>query len=129
MIFLLDTSTPVCRVPFVDGDQRFEYEWQADRELARRLHAYMRNCLAEHSWTFEDITGIGVMKGPGSFTGLRIGLTILNTLADTLAIPIVGVEMSDTWRDQALSRLEAGDNDRLVLPMYGAEAHITKPRK
>lgn len=129
MILLLDTSTATCRLTLVDGGEQYSYEWEAGRGLARGLHAYLRDRLAEHGWTFADIAGIGVMKGPGSFTGLRIGLTVLNTLADTLAIPIVGVEMSDTWRDQALSRLAAGDNDRLVLPMYGAEAHITKPRK
>lgn len=129
MILLLDTSTPVCRLTFVDGDQLHSYEWESGRELARHLHAYLRDRLAEQSLAFTDLAGIGVMKGPGSFTGLRIGLTVLNTLADTLDIPIVGVEMGDDWQGEALRRLQGGENDQLVLPFYGREAHITQPRK
>ena len=129
MIVLLDTSTPMCRLTLVDGEQQYDHEWQADRGLARSLHAYLRDCLAEHGWTFSDITGIGAMKGPGSFTGLRIGLTVLNTLADTLRVPIVGATLSETWRQEALGRLAADENDTLVLPFYGREANITKPRK
>lgn len=130
MIILLDTSTALCRLTLVsDDDEHHTYEWEAGRELARGLHAFLRDRLAEHGQEFADIAGIGAMKGPGSFTGLRIGLTVLNTLADTLHIPIVGVEMSDTWQDKALGRLASGESDRIVLPYYGREAIITQPRK
>lgn len=129
MIALLDTSTALCRLTLVSDNERHTYEWEAGRELARGLHVFLRDRLAEHGQGFTSITGIGVMKGPGSFTGLRIGLTILNTLADTLHIPIVGIEMSDDWQDKVLRRLVSGENDRIVLPYYGREATITKPRK
>ena len=72
--------------------------------------------------------GIGVMKGPGSFTGLRIGLTVTNTLADSLSAPIVGATGED-WRETALEKLRAGENEKIVMPEYGAVAHITAPRK
>jgi len=68
------------------------------------------------------------MKGPGSFTGLRIGITVFNTIADTNNVPIVG-ETGDSWQDKAIMRLENGENDHVVLPEYGSEANITKPRK
>jgi hypothetical protein len=55
-------------------------------------------------------------------------MTVLNTLADTLQIPIVGAAGSD-WEQHSLERLRQGDNDGIVLPEYGGEAHITKPRK
>ena len=104
------------------------YEWEAGRTLARDMLAYLRDRLAEHDATFADIDGVGAFRGPGSFTGLRIGLTVLNTLADANAIPIVG-ETGDDWEQRALTRLKAGENDKLVMPEYGGEAHITKPRK
>lgn len=128
MIALLDSSTPLCRLVLVDGQQRFTYEWQADRMLAKELHGWLRDRLAEHDKTWDDIDGIGVFRGPGSYTGLRIGLTVLNTFAENLAVPIVGV-WGDTWLENALTRLRAGDNDRIVLPYYHNDANITTQRK
>ena len=128
MIVLLDTSTPTCHLTLVDGTQATAYKWLAERQLARGLLEFLRDKLAEHGKTLDDITAIGVMKGPGSFTGLRIGLTVLNTIADDKNIPIVGVA-GDDWLDRAQARLKAGDNDHLVMPEYGAAANITAPRK
>lgn len=128
MIVLLDTSTGLCRLVLIDGDNKYEHEWQADRKLARELLAYIRDRLSEHDKKFDDISGIAVMRGPGSFTGLRIGMTVANTLAEGLAVPIVG-ETGENWKTAALARLRSGENDRIVLPEYGGSAHITKPRK
>lgn len=128
MIVLVDTSSAVCVLVLVIDGKQYEYEWQADRRLAKELLAFLRDRLSEHAATVHNITGIGVMRGPGSFTGLRIGMTVLNTLAESVSVPIVGVT-GDDWRQVALQRLDSGENDRLVLPEYGADAHITKPRK
>jgi tRNA threonylcarbamoyladenosine biosynthesis protein TsaB len=128
MILLLDTSTPLCKLILVDDSTQIESEWQADRTLAKGLIGYIKERLAAQDKTWQDVNGIGVFKGPGSFTGLRIGLTVLNTAADALSIPIVGVT-GDEWKRDALARLKAGENDMIVLPEYGSDAHITKPRK
>ncbi|HET6746879.1 MAG TPA: tRNA (adenosine(37)-N6)-threonylcarbamoyltransferase complex dimerization subunit type 1 TsaB [Candidatus Saccharimonadales bacterium] len=128
MILLLDTSTPVCKLTLVDGTWRYYDEWQADRELARKLLAYLRDQLEKNGKSWGDISGIGASRGPGSFTGLRIGLTVLNTIADAEKIPIVGAEGED-WKVAALEKLKSGKGDTIVLPLYGSEAHITKPRK
>lgn len=128
MIVLLDTSTSVCYVSLVEGAHVTEHQWQADRTLARHLLAFLRDTLAQRGASFGDLSGIGAMKGPGSFTGLRIGLSVANTLADGLAIPIVGTA-GDAWQVEAQARLARGENDQIVLPMYSGEAHITQPRK
>ena len=128
MILLLDTSTGECKLTLVSNDTQYDYTWQADRRLAKELLGFLRDRLAEHAVSLQDITGIGVMRGPGSFTGLRIGITVMNTLAESLSVPIVG-ESGDEWRRIALQRLTDGESDQLVLPEYGADAHITKPRK
>ena len=128
MILLLDTSTPVCKLTLVEGEKTFHDEWQADRGLADGLLGYLRNQLKAKGKSWDDITGVGVYKGPGSFTGLRIGLTVCNTIADAKAIPIVG-ETGEDWQVTARNRLAAGENNRLVMPLYGREANITKPRK
>ena len=128
MILLLDTSTAVCRLVLVDTDTRSEYEWQADRQLAKGLLGWLNDRLAESGRSWQDISAIGAYLGPGSFTGLRIGLTVVNTLADSLAIPIVGTT-GDSWQNEAIERLEKGENDRIALPFYGSDANITTPKK
>ncbi len=128
MILLLDTSTQNCKVTIIDGDWRQDKEWQADRTLAKHLLKYLHGTLQEYGKTWSDITAIGVFQGPGSFTGLRIGITVMNTLADANNIPIVGGR-GDNWRDEALAKLSDGMNEIVVLPYYGGEANITIPKK
>lgn len=128
MILLIDTSTPVCRLTAVDGGNRREYEWQAGRELAKNLLSWLEARLAEQGRSLRDITGLGAFRGPGSFTGLRIGLTVWNTLADGLHVPIVGGE-GENWQDAVLESLNSGQNDQVVLPYYDRDANITTPRK
>lgn len=128
MILLLDTSTPICKLVLVDGDNQIENEWQADRTLAKGLLGYIDKNLQKNKKTWSDITAIGAFEGPGSFTGLRIGLTVLNTVADSEGIPIVGGQ-GEGWQKDVLAKIKAGQNDRLVMPFYGSEAHITAPRK
>jgi len=128
MILLLDTSTPVCKLTLIEGDWRFDDEWEAGRTLAKGLLSYLSEHFEAHGKSWKDISGIVAFKGPGSFTGLRIGLTVLNTIADSEQLPIVGTT-GDDWQSEGMSRIEAGENDTLVMPEYGAEAHITTPRK
>lgn len=128
MILLLDTSTPICRLSLVDGDWHYDDQWQADRELAKGLLGYLHQQLQKNGKDWADISAVGVFQGPGSFTGLRIGLTVLNTLADAQGIAIVGATGGD-WQATVLARLNARENDKIVLPFYGREANITQARK
>lgn len=128
MIILLDTSTPVCKLSLVEGEWRYDDEWEANRELAKGILGYLHTQLERHGKSWRDISGIVGFRGPGSFTGLRIGLTVLNTLADAEHIPIVGMT-GDDWQTMGIRRLEDGQNDKIILPEYGREANITQPRK
>lgn len=128
MILLLNTSTPVCLVTLIDGETIHDESWQADRGLANGLLKYVDSLLKKYSFGWNDISGIGVYEGPGSFTGLRIGITVMNTIADAQHIPIVGAQGED-WRETVARRLLSGENDKIVMPFYGSDAHITTPRK
>ncbi|MDO8336541.1 MAG: tRNA (adenosine(37)-N6)-threonylcarbamoyltransferase complex dimerization subunit type 1 TsaB [Candidatus Saccharibacteria bacterium] len=128
MILAIDTSTPECRMSLLNDGVITEKNWQADRRLALELLEQLENFLNENDINFQDLTGLIVFRGPGSFTGLRIGVTVMNTLADSLDIPIVG-EVGEGWRQSGIERLRAGNPDEIVLPEYGSPPHITKPTK
>lgn len=123
------TDSPVAELYLYEGNEkRAEKLWQADRQLAKGLLAELEAFLGEQELSFQKVKGLFVYQGPGSFTGLRIGLTVMNTASYALTIPIVGAQ-GDDWQAQALTRLLSGENDEIVLPFYGADARITKPKK
>lgn len=129
MILALDTSTPECRMTLLEkGSIVSTKNWLAERRLALDLLARIETFLKENTISFQDLSGLIVFRGPGSFTGLRIGVTVANTLADSLTIPIVG-EIGEIWIENGISHLSLDKSDVIVLPKYGAPPHLTKPKK
>jgi tRNA threonylcarbamoyladenosine biosynthesis protein TsaB len=112
----------------VRGNETKDYSWEANRDLAKGILRFLQDKLKENGSRFEDIEGIGVFEGPGSFTGLRIGMSVLNTLADSLKVPIVAAR-GENWQEQVLSMLQKGEDQKIVLPFYGSDPHITKQKK
>ena len=110
MKMYLDTSSPVTILKLDDKT----YEWESGRDLAEKLHEFLLGKLAENGATFEDLTEITFMSGPGSFTGLRIGAAVVNALAAELDIPL---------------KNHKGEQVQVILPDYGRPANITAPRK
>lgn len=110
MKIYLDTSTPETVLRIDDNEYRFVF----DNDLAEKLLEFMRDKLKKNNGDFKDITEITFMSGPGSFTGLRIGASIVNTLAHELNIPLFD---------------HHGKKHEIILPDYGRGANITKPRK
>ena len=125
---LIDTSTPAFKMTLVNGTEHIEHMWDAGRTLAKNILGYIDEDLSSAGLTYDDIDGLGVFRGPGSFTGLRIGLTVANTIASAQSLPIVGAT-GDEWQQQSIDRLSRGESDTIVLPEYGSGARITKPRK
>ncbi|MDB5175581.1 MAG: hypothetical protein JWM81_439 [Candidatus Saccharibacteria bacterium] len=129
IILTLRTDNPTAEIGiYNDATQLTYYTWQAHRELAETLHLTLQEQLQAQSLSLNDVQGIVVFKGPGSFTGLRIGLTVANALAESQATPIVGT-MGDDWVEQGINRLLNQQSDEIVTPEYGALPHITAPRK
>ena len=110
MKLYLDTSTEVCKLKLNDKT----YEWESGHALAENLHAFIRDKLAENGKTWQDISEITYFSGPGSFTGLRIGAAVVNTLASELNIPLYN---------------HHGEKVPLIIPDYGRQARISTPRK
>lgn len=129
LILTIRTDKPEAELGLYEDDHQLAYTtWEAHRALAETLHTKIVELLKEQQKDLADVRGIAVFKGPGSFTGLRIGLTVANALAYSLGIPIVSTTSND-WITKALVRLQNHETETVALPEYGREAHITTPRK
>ena len=128
MIILWNSADMEVELTFVRDDHHDTVRWQADRTLAKGMLAFLKEQLDSRGLGFTDIRGIGVFQGPGSFTGLRIGLSVANALAVSQNVPIVATQ-GDDWIQTGISRIGFGENDIQALPFYGADAHITPQKK
>jgi len=128
LILTIRTDNPEAEIGLYDNQvQLAYYTWPAHRELSNAIHHKIKDMLESQHKGLHDIEGLVCFQGPGSFTGLRIGLTVADTLAYGLDIPVVGAQ--DDWIESGIQRLLSGGNDRIALPHYGAPAHITQQRK
>lgn len=123
------TDKPKAEIGLFSDQEELAYEtWQAHRELSATIHQKTKSLLDSCQKDWSDIEGIVIYKGPGSFTGLRIGFSAGNAIAYAQNVPIVSVA-SDDWVPEGIARLLAGENEKISLPEYGGEANTTKPRK
>jgi tRNA threonylcarbamoyladenosine biosynthesis protein TsaB len=126
-ILTIRTDNPEAEIGLFDGDTELAYiRWQAHRQLAETLHGKIRDILAASSLTLQDVEGIACYAGPGSFTGLRIGLTVANSLAYALEVPVAAAT-GDDWIVGAISKMQSGQASGPAMPEYGAEVHVTLP--
>ncbi len=70
------------------GDSRCK-TWNLDRDLATHLHQYLVEFIGPQTWA--DLAFIAVAKGPGGFTGTRMGMVTARTLAQQLDIPVFAI--------------------------------------
>lgn len=129
MILTLRTDKPEAELGLYDGTTQVVYvSWPAHRQLAETIHAKIKDLLDSQGKDLDMIEGVVAFQGPGSFTGLRIGLAVANALAYGLGVPIVGAQNPE-WIAQGIARIMTGETDGQVVPFYGAEVHITPQKK
>ncbi len=139
LILALDTATrhPTLALVGADGGIVGERQWQSEHRHGEQLLQQLDDLLAAAGATPSDLGGVIVAIGPGSFTGLRIGLATAKTIAYSLAIPIVGVSTTQALalaavggdvvsREVAVS-LPAGAADRYVDRMVVEDEAVLDP--
>lgn len=71
-------------------NKKFEKKEKIGKEKDQVVLSLIDQLLKEHKLSFSDMTDIQVNEGPGSFTGLRVGISIANALSYALKIPVNG---------------------------------------
>ncbi len=127
------TDKPEAELYLYDGEKKLgQLKWQAHLELSKTIHSKTQEILNKSSISWNDIEGIVCFKGPGSFTGLRIGLSVVNALAYANQIPIVARRGED-WLEKGIADLQAGNppagGDKIATPFYDRPAATTPPQK
>lgn len=107
-----------------------ETTWPADRQLSQDLFIKLEMLLKDNNLEMKQIKQIVYNTGPGSFTGLRIGASIANTLGYSLGVPVISLPDAD-WRidDSAIDNRTSKPGSLVTDLNYSSAPHITKPRK
>lgn len=110
LILAINTAEAACDIAIVqDGHVLFERREDMLRGQDARLPGLVEDALASAGATLAELDRIAVVTGPGSFTGIRIGVAFARGLALTLKIPAVG-----------LTSLEAGLPPEMIGPAKAA---------
>ena len=95
-LLAIDTSTDYLSLAIINGDEiSARFHKKAEREHSRLLVPMIDKLLKRVRLNLKDIDGFCISIGPGSFTGLRIGVTVVKGLAYSLRKPIGAVPTLD----------------------------------
>jgi tRNA threonylcarbamoyladenosine biosynthesis protein TsaB len=91
-ILQLETATPVCSVALsINGKTVAHKEETAQNIHAAKLTLFIKDVMEQAQLTFNDLDAIAVSKGPGSYTGLRIGVSTAKGLCFALDKPLIAI--------------------------------------
>ena len=124
MVICLETATNLCSVALCDSAGVISLrESNESKSHASTLTLFIEDILKEHGIRARELDAIAVSKGPGSYTGLRIGVSVAKGIAYGAAIPLIGIEttLSMFWgiTDSEFIDTEAEVNS-LFCPMLDA---------
>ena len=132
LLLVMDTSGGEGSVAVVEAGRVAGWRVMPGRSASERLLAEVRGLLGEAGFGLGDLTAIAVVLGPGSFTGIRIGVAAAKGLAEGLGVPVMGVSRLAVMAAWTRDRGEAGDVVALVdagrgemfAGRYGADGRL-----
>ncbi len=115
-ILNIETATTNCSVALAKDGKTILCKEMAEEGYshAERLHVFVEEIIKESGITFQDISAIAVSQGPGSYTGLRIGVSAAKGLCYALGIPLIAIDTLQVLASQA--KISNG----LIIPMIDA---------
>lgn len=120
-IILIETSTSLCSAAIVEnGGIVCERKSESPRAHASMTAPFIDSMLRERGLRVADCDAVAVSKGPGSYTGLRVGVSTAKGLCFGAGIPLVAVGTLDTLVWQALDNGLVPEGCRHIIPMVDA---------
>jgi tRNA threonylcarbamoyladenosine biosynthesis protein TsaB len=95
VLFIDTSSNKEVKVGLEIDGKKYLVEQAIDHRKAQAVLPIVEKLLQNHHLRLEDITNIEVNPGPGSFTGVRVGVTIANTLGFLLKVPVNGLAVGE----------------------------------
>lgn len=121
IILNIETSGPICSVALTqEGNVEFFLEDNETMNHAVSLAPFVEKCMAELKRKELTLDAVAVSIGPGSYTGLRIGLSLAKGLAFSLGIPLIGVPTLQILAVKAMFRSMDWQGDEIIVPMIDA---------
>lgn len=97
LILAINTASTKTAIALIDK-KVLEKSWKSKNNEAEKLLPLIATLLKKSKKKFSDIKKVIVVKGPGSFTGLRIGVTVANTIAYLNNCELYGIDTFEYWR-------------------------------
>lgn len=120
-IILIETSTALCSVALAEDGRIVAYkESETPRVQASLTAPFVKDLLDERGLGVRDCDAVCVSKGPGSYTGLRVGVSTAKGLCFGAGIPLIAVGTLDTLVYQAADSSLLSDDCRFIVPMVDA---------
>lgn len=119
-IILIETSTAMCSAALAEDGKISAYREDADRAHAARLAPMVDDILKEKGLTVKDCDAVGVCMGPGSYTGLRVGVSTAKGLCFGASIPLLATGSLDTLVWAAIDGNMVPEGCRYIVPMIDA---------
>lgn len=116
LILHIETATTNCSVSLAESGQLLQLKEHASAQYshAEELHLFIKQMMNEAGKSFEELKAVAVSKGPGSYTGLRIGVSAAKGLCYALDIPLISVSTLES-----LARQKKGQ-EGYIIPVLDA---------
>jgi tRNA threonylcarbamoyladenosine biosynthesis protein TsaB len=121
LILCIETATPVCSVAIARGEKVIaKKETQQKNTHSSILTLFIRDLLMENNFSPGDLNAVAVSKGPGSYTGLRIGVSTAKGFCYGLDIPLISVNTLQSMASGMSGEMEHNPDYILYCPMIDA---------
>lgn len=121
LILLLETATSTCSVALTENGNIIGVREANERNIhASHITLFIEELMAQTGKKYSDLNAIAVSMGPGSYTGLRIGVSTAKGLCYALDIPLIGINTLEAMASGLRSQNDIQDSD-LLMPMIDAK--------